>query len=275
MTEINFISSGMLGDFIHSLSVVKNICEKEKSMANIYLTDKINVYGGDVWRFGCSKAHHDLVEIVFSQPFVNKFEVLSDDFNEPFINLNEWRLGIENDRMDKGVYYKSWSELLSGYYNYEIPLIYKWIDIDKTDNDIMGKIMIHRSSHRHNPSFDWNKVLNMSEEFVFVTCSIDEWKNFTFKNDRIILKFVKTMNEMAICINSCKYFIGNQSAPFALASALDVPRLVELDSTACMFYINEIKYSKNISWYLREDINNLKTFFTFTKQINNQLLIKE
>ena len=34
--------------------------------------------------------------------------------------------------------------------------------------------------------------------------------------------------EMAIIVNSCKLFIGNQSFPFALAEAMKVKRLLEV-----------------------------------------------
>jgi ADP-heptose:LPS heptosyltransferase len=33
---------------------------------------------------------------------------------------------------------------------------------------------------------------------------------------------------MAECIASCKFFIGNQSSPFAVAEQLKVPRIVEV-----------------------------------------------
>lgn len=264
MHHINFIAGGMLGDFIHSLAVVKNICDRDKTKANIYLTDKIGIYNGDAWKFGCAKAYADLMGIVLMQSFVNKFEILPEGFNETFINLSSWRFGIEEDRRMKGTYYKSWSELLSSYYNYDIPSEYKWIEAGK-DEDTIGKVVIHRSSHRHNNSFDWNSLLRINEEFVFLTCSISEWEGFPFKNESIKLRLVSTIKEMTDCINSCKYFIGNQSAPFALASALDVPRLVELDYSACMFYMNETKYSKNIFWHLDRDKNTINDFVELIK----------
>lgn len=264
----------MLGDFIHSLSVVKNVCEKRKVKANIYLTDKIHLYNGDVWKMGCEKAHRDLNELVMSQWFANSFEILPDGFDEPHTNLSCWRLGIEDDRRKNGFYYRSWSELLSGYYDYEICPTYKWLNENLVNDEVKGKIAIHRSLHRHNPSFNWDSILNMDEEFVFVTSSIEEWERFPFKNDRVKLKLVSTISEMAIYINSCKYFIGNQSAPLSLASAFDVPRLIELDYSSCVFYMNERKYSKNISWYLRDDINTLKQFYGSLKVINEKQSIK-
>lgn len=274
MSQINFISGGMLGDFIHSLAVVKNVCQKENSMARIYLTDKIFVYNGDVWKFGAEKACEDLMDLVMAQPFVEKFSILPEDFSEPFVNLSSWRMAIEQDRISHGYYNRSWSEFLSDHYGYEIKKPYKWLEAPAIDMDMDGKVAIHRSIHRHNPNFKWKSILDSDEKFVFVTTSMDEWERFPFKNERTTLKLVKSIGEMASSIASCKYFAGNQSAPFALACALDVPRLVELDSSAHAFYMNEKKYSKNMSWYFRNDANTLKRFYATIESINKKPILK-
>lgn len=257
----------MLGDFIHTLAVVKNICERENAIANIYLSDEINRYGGDVWKFGSQRAHADLAHLVNKQAYVNKFELFSNPTTPinhlaPFLNLNYWRDGITTDYFRDGVYCKSWSEFLSSCYQYKIKPPYKWIDLDIKDPDTMDKIVIHRSTHRHNPLFNWDLILsNINEEIIFLTCTADEYYLFPFKSDKIKMKLINTISEMASCINSCRLFIGNQSAPFALASALDVKRLVELRQQESKFYMGESKYSDNISWFLN---NNEKHF---TKQV--------
>lgn len=253
MKTINFVACGMMGDFIHTLYAVKNICERDNAKANIYLTDNITTYGGDAWRMGTIRAHVDLEDLLMQQPYINSVELLPNGFNEPFINLNQWRDGITNFAVKNGYYSQSWTEFLSECYEFNIPEGYKWINTTK-DESLKNTIAIHRSIHRHNVDFPWEIILNSSNEnFIFLTCSEDEWEEFSFKNDRIKLRLVSTMSEMAVCINSCKFFIGNQSAPFALASALDVARLVELDAEPAPFYMNESKYSGNISWFLRED----------------------
>jgi hypothetical protein len=231
--------------------------------SNIYLTDNKS-YGGDTWMLGVHKAQQDLYNTVISQPFVNKFEVLPDNFNEPFINLNSWRNMVIGDYFRDKFFYRSWSEFLSEHYKYEIPKTYKWINIDKIDVETNNKIVIHRSLHRHNQLFDWKRMIDsIDEEIIFVTCSNKEWEQFNFKQDKVKLKFVSTIDEMAIAINSCKYFIGNQSSPFALACALDVNRLVELAPEPSMFYMKENKYSENISWYLNDN----KKYFNQTSII--------
>lgn len=262
---INFISSGRTGDFIHCLSVVKNICEKSQAKANIYLTDKARFYGGDTWSLGVNRAHQDLINTVTSQPFVNKFEVLEKYLNEPYINLNIWRDVVMKNYNTHGFFSINWSDFLSQCYKFEISKPYKWINIDKVDADTKDKVVIHRSLQRHNNLFNWKKIIEeIEDEIIFITCSPIEWQSFPFKSDKIKLKVVYTLDEMVVAINSSKLFIGNQSSPFAIASALDVNRLVELNNIDARFYMKEKEYSENISWYLNDN----------KKYFNEKLIIK-
>lgn len=254
MNEINFIAGGMMGDFIHCLSVVKNICKIKNAKANIYLTDDKR-YGGDAWKFTANAAHKDLYSLVAGQEFINKFELLPASFNETSVNLNQWRATITRLFLSQGFYSQSWSEFLSLAYNYETPKEYKWLSTNKIDKECENKIVIHRSLHRHNENFQWKNILDgIKEEIVFVTSSKPEYDNFEFRESHNVkLKIVLTIEEMANVLYSSKYFIGNQSMPFALACALDIPRMVELDKDAHAFYMNEEKYSSNISWYFNDN----------------------
>lgn len=242
---VTFVAGGMMGDFIHSLYVVKNICEQKGEKANLFIT---NGHGGDVWRFDMSKTHQDVCELIFKQPYINRFEVLDlNNIPPDFINLNDWRRTLIHTAAG---YVKCWSEVLTECYNFPIPKEYKWLDVDPYPATV-GKTLIHRSVHRINGAFPWQSVLDKVEgEILFLTSNMIEWDRFQFKSDRITPLFVPTVSEMAAAIGSCKMFIGNQSAPFAIASALNVPRLVELDADPARFYIDEIKYSDKISYFL-------------------------
>lgn len=245
MKQINFISSGMMGDFIHVLSVVKNICERENAVANIYLTDNISLYGYDRWRYGAEKAKEDLWDLVVSQNYINEFKVFNGVFGGDFINLNSFRNGLMPP-------FKTWTRVLASTFDMQMLHEYKWMNVNAGKGE---KVVIHSSNRRENPNFDWDFLHRslMGEEKVFVTFSEEEFESFPLsKYGRIKLKLVSTMLQMAEEIASSKYFIGNQSAPFALASALDVPRLVILDAEPAPFYMGEQYFSNNISWYLSD-----------------------
>lgn len=264
MNEVNFIAGGLLGDFIHSLYVVKNICNKRGVKANLFIR---NDNGSEVFRYGSERAHKDLYSFIISQPYINKFEIVDGveedhtrKFNGNFINLDDWRKTVSSTHSETGMYTQSWSEVLNKQYDF-IPEEYKWVSIDKINPDIKGKTLIHRSVHHHNTAFPWNSILSKIEgDILFLaTANEREWNEFEFKNDKIKPYYVSNIEEMVISINSCEMFIGNQSAPFAIASALDVPRLVELDPDPAPFYMNEKKYSDNISWFVNDNIKYLSS----------------
>lgn len=239
----------MMGDFIHSLSAVKNICQKENAMANIYITDN-QAYGGDIWKYGADKAHSDVKDLVLNQSYVNKFEILSNQKIDKYCNLNAWRGYIMGLYRQEGAFNRCWSDFISQTYSFSIPAEFKWMQIVK-DDQFSDKIVIHRSTHRHNKDFPWQQILNsISSDILFITSSEDEFSHFQFKNEKVKIHLVKTISEMAIVIGSSRYFIGNQSAPAAIASALDIPRTIELGQAEYKFYSGESKYSKNISWFL-------------------------
>ena len=257
MKEINFIAGGMMGDFIQSLYAVKNICEQQNAKANIYLADG---YGGDKWKFNLEKTFDDIYMLVLGQSYVNSLKILPDGFNEPYINLNDWRSRVEKSYAEKGVYSECWSDIMSNHYGFEIPKQYRWIDVSEVNQETKGKILIHRSKHRHNNSFPWNVILDGMEDLLFITTDESEWDEFSFKNENINPYIVSTISDMANAIGSCHIFIGNQSAPFSLACALDIERVVELDIDQAGFYMEERKYSENMSFYLNEDIKHLSVF---------------
>lgn len=246
---INFVIGGMLGDFIHTLYAVKNICSKENAKANIYITDNPQ-YGGDIFRFGVQRAYKDLYSLVTSQSYVNSFQLMPDEFTEPFINGNDWRSFLIK-------YYAecscniSWSELMSKTYDFSIIPNQTWVEPVTLDKSCENKIAIHRSSIRHNPEFPWKKIIDkITDPLVFVSFSEKEWNDFPFKAPNIELKVVSTIEDMANVLSGCKYFIGNQSSPLALASALNVPRIAELYSNCAVFYMNEkIYYPDKLSWF--------------------------
>lgn len=252
MNRIDFIAGGMMGDFIHCMSVVKCMCERDGAKACIYLTDDTK-YGGDVWRYGAAKAHADVGEFVMAQDYVESFEILTNQPIGNHCNLNGWRSYIMQMYMKEGAFTRCWSDFLSETYGLRLALEYRWMDIPK-DNSFFDKTIIHRSIHRHNPRFPWRDIVDsIAGDIIFLTTNQEEFNRFHFKGQKVKLHLVSTVSEMATAIASCKYFIGNQSSPAAIASALDVPRLIELGAAEARFYSGESGYSKNVSWFLNRN----------------------
>jgi len=245
---INFLACGQVGDLIHTLYVVKSMCLRDNAKANIFISDissQLPCCGN--FTYDTSKTYEDLKDFILLQPYVNEFNILPPNYTEPHINLNTWRDYIEVILASSGGYTKCWSELMIEKFNID-KIDGPWIE-SNIDPNTVNKILIHQSDKRHNPNFNWDSVIIPEEEYLFITTNINEWNNFQNKRDNIKLYLKDTVSEIISAINSCKFFIGNQSSPFAIASALDKPRLGVLDNTSKGFYMDEKKYYNNISWY--------------------------
>lgn len=246
---INFIAGGMMGDFIHSLHIVKNMCLENNCKANLFIAEGY----GDVWRFSLQKTLDDLKDLISQQSYIEYFGILDrENMPKMAIDLTKWRTQLVKD--DFG-YTQCWTDVLTKCYTYNIPKEYKWLNITTPNPITKDKIIIHRSVHRHNGGFPWEKIIEQlkDEQIYFLMCSDIEWQVFPFKKENIIPLHMPTVSYIANSISECKMFIGNQSAPFSIACALDIPRLVELDWDPAAFYMGESKYSNNISWFLNDN----------------------
>jgi hypothetical protein len=95
------------------------------------------------------------------------------------------------------------------------------------DNDgVERDIIIHRSARYHCPGVNWNFVTGLPGK-VFCVGSPAEAKVF----QKIGIPWIRTntVDDLARVINSAKLFIGNQSAPLAIATGLGKCRLIEED----------------------------------------------
>lgn len=250
MKTLNFVVGGHTGDLLHTLYVVNNICIKEDAKANLYIVD--HSYSSFIeesynFSFYLEKIYNDLKDLIYEQKYINKFEILSRDFNENFINLNIWRKAIHITG------WKSWTDLLNENYKINFLNKYNFLDIKNVDQKYKNSIIVHHSDRRKNDLFNWNKILQTNEEIFFLTTNSNEYDVFAHKTDNLKPIFVSTVIELASIIKGCKLFIGNQSMPLALASALDVPRIALLFHVDAIFYMNEHSYSNNISWFLSNE----------------------
>lgn len=264
MKKINFISCGQIGDLFHQLFVIKSICLENNAKANLYIADlSYNLCVGGNFTFDLNKTYEDTKEIIKSQPYIDSYEILDESIqfeskicncgfkdncftpNDTFIHLNYWRLVYAQQR-------KCWTNLLSDYFQFK-PLQNKYLETNKIDKNVIGKILIHNSNKRHNYEFPWETILNTEKDILFISTDISEYESFRFKRESINPYIVNNLNDMVNAIGSCELFIGNQSAPLAIASALDVPRIAELHSSSYEFYVNEEKYSDNISWFVNNN----------------------
>jgi hypothetical protein len=243
----NFVCCGQSGDLTHTLYVLKNLYKLHNIKFNLYIADgSFNIKCCGDYTFSLEKTYNDWKKIIEIQSYINFFGILPINFTEEYINLNAWRDFPNANSM-------SWSELLSKCFDFSIQEEYKWIECNEKNIELKNKILIHQSTKRHNYNFNWQKIIQGNEDNVlFVTNSDSEYNIFKTVFPHIQKYNVVDIYDLAVAIDSCKFFVGNQSMPFAIASALDIPRIGILYSPCETYYKNESNLSKNLSWFLNE-----------------------
>lgn len=260
---ISFVGGGMMGDFLHTMYAVKHICKRFNAKAWIWLSPG---HGGDIWKLGVDKAYNDLKQLIEAQPYVDSFSIMSgsQELMAGTVNLNDWRQMVATTHVTTGKYDKCWTDVLCEEYGIVAPSVkeYAWMELDEDkyskDVNTQNTITIHRSKHRHNNNFPWEKIMNFSSQkypevkLKFVTCDPTEYEAFPYQTPNLELYHVNDIYQMANAIRSSEFFIGNMSTPLVLASAFDIPRVAELDHDPAPFYVTETKYTRNLEYYLSD-----------------------
>ena len=260
----NFLIAGKLGDFLHSLFAVKNLCEQNKYKANIYMVD----IG---WDFGIENTYQELRPILKKQEYINDVFILTDYYldpiqtperNSPIQVFNEQlkKEGyIFNEYIKSSLLYKTcWSEIYENFYNFKSTQA-QWFVYDKYDENLKGKILVHRKNNdMKNETFPWEKICNQyKDNLIFISSNIADYDNFPWK-EKMPFKSIVTLDDWFTSINSCEMIISNLTGPTDIAHALDKKRIIELPNRLdAMHCIGEEKYSHNIFWYLNENLHNL------------------
>ncbi len=250
---IRFLCSGRLGDFIHQLYSVRRICQERGEKAHI-------VVGGDEIRESgnfskpTEEAVEDLESLLYSQDYIHQVEAYSGQ------DLNSFDYCPGKYDESPLLWKSCWTSIHNNFFNFSGEYDYSpWLKVDP-DLRMEGKVVIHRS-RKSNPwgypdrctdIIDWDYLIQ-NNECVFI--GFESWQYDSFVQEISPesvskLEFIAYESILDFCraIAGAKIFIGNQSAPLAIAQALDVPRLGELSNGDSVHYVGEEKYFPRMRW---------------------------
>jgi hypothetical protein len=202
LDTIFYISGGLLGDFVHQLSVVCEYYKKTGRRGVLYISNT-----GDPFRLGLEKAYNDLKLLILKQEYIDAFYIYNNNFID--YNLSKWRQHI------KGNWYNIYSNV------YDIPWgKHKWLTVPRNP-DYSGKILINVSKYRWT-SVDIKSILDKYPRDKLMYIALDDsYSNFNTKTGiNIPNKVFTTLDELVSAIESCDLFIGNFSSPLAFTFAL-------------------------------------------------------
>jgi hypothetical protein len=252
-----FLCSGRLGDFFHQLYVVKTICKNSEEKAHIVIgDDRIHekIYHGqcDFWS-PLEDAVEELKPLLLEQDYIEIVEPFSDHNIEDFDYVPAYY------RKSNLLFSRNWTEIYSTEFNLDLPKFHTpWIEIEG-DARFNDKVVIHRTRKENDYGFsdrcthliDWEEIVRKND-CVFVGYTEIEYnvfkKNFPSVSHLIAFQRADSHLQMAKIIKGCKYFIGNQTSPLALAFSIQAPMLAELAYGDSIHYEKEDVYLKDFSW---------------------------
>jgi hypothetical protein len=221
--KLNFLHSGNAGDIIYALPSIKKLHELTGVPINLYL--KLNVQNklreGHNHPLGNIMLNQKMVDMLFpllrAQSYISTTEVYSN--KQIDIDLDYFRSGfIPMDASNIA----RWCGYITGV----TPDLWKpWLTVEP-DTSFAQDIVIARSARYHNKTISYSFINQYNNlKFIGVKSEYKEIKRLIPK-----IEWVEQADflQMARIIAGCKFFIGNQSFPYAVAEALKVPRILEV-----------------------------------------------
>jgi len=210
---ISYISGGLLGDFIHQLSVVYEKSMMTGRKARLYISETV----GDKFRLGIEYTYKDIFPVISKLPYIESFELYKGQ--QVDINLSSWR-------DDSNLYSKSWQQIFSiyGVRWGSHPWIYNCTIKPEFENIIF----MSTSSTRFNSEINWKEFIdNHPYPVVFLdNQNTTNYNHFTSTTGINIPCYVAVdFSDLVNCIYSCKKFIGTLSMPLAVADAMKKDRI--------------------------------------------------
>ncbi|HEY4322833.1 MAG TPA: hypothetical protein VGN20_02575 [Mucilaginibacter sp.] len=219
---LNINHSGNIGDIIYALPTIKKIYELTGIQINLYLKlgqpRILPQYMSHP--LGSVMLNQKMVDmlspLISSQSYIEKCEVYDNQFIH--INLDVFR--SQAIPLDKANIAR-WCGYITGV----TPELWK-SSITVTPNvEYKNNIVIARSERYRNLSISYS-FLKKYDNLIFVGIK-SEYDDLRKSVPGLQWKQVNDFLGLAQIIAGCKFFIGNQSFPFAIAEGLKVPRVLE------------------------------------------------
>jgi hypothetical protein len=219
--KLDIIHSGNAGDIIYALPTIKKIHELTGTTINLYLrlgkqSYLPNYNSHPVGNVMLNKTMADmLLPLIRSQRYINSCEIYINQNVD--INLDYFRAGMFP--MHGNI--ARWCSYITGV----SPDLWKnWLEIEP-DLSFVDKIIIARSGRYQNSAINYS-FLNTYKNVVFIGVE-SEYKDIRNYIPEIRWVEVNDFLRMAEMIAGCKFFIGNQSFPYAIAEGLKIRRILE------------------------------------------------
>lgn len=236
---MTFSHHGDFGDIIYSLSAVRDLC--------------VDCGPCDYWMYQSPYDCNKLSEKNFGQ-------IVPLLMSQKYICAAGWSSGPRGMRLVTAYHQHIRDQKLNLSHSY-----YRYLGLDFPDDTrpwlegidplVTGHVVLARSFRYRNPSFPWHEVIRRCGRFARFVGLDDEYRDFCESFGMVPRMPCRDMLDVARAIAGCRLFIGNQSAPRAVAESLKVPVLVE------EFYASpDTHFKRPNAWYWIRSGNELPEF---------------
>lgn len=211
-TPITYLASGLLGDFIHQLSVINEKYKLTGRKGILYMTNSIEPF-----RWGLKKTYEDIRPFLLTQSYIHDLRI--HDGTECEINLSKWRLNM-NYKTD------SWHTIFKRHYEIEWSKT-PWFKT-QGNTEYINTVFISTSPNRWwTEPFDCSTLVNkLGPDVRFLASEKSNYDHFISKTGiKLPLVIASNFTELVYAIQGCKLFVGTLSAPLAIADALHKKRI--------------------------------------------------
>jgi|LakMenEpi03Aug12_release.lakeMendotaPanAssembly.Ray.scaffolds.fasta_scaffold237533_2 hypothetical protein len=209
---ITYLASGLLGDFIHQLSVVNENYRACGRKGIVYMTDSIEPF-----RWGVVRTHEDISPFLKKQSYIQ--DVRIHDGSMCDVNLSTWRSGFD-------YHTDSWHTIFNRHYGVswsETP----WFKTDEP-SDYANTVFISTSPNRWwTEPFDHEKLINtLGPDVRFLASDRSNYDHFVATTGlHLPLVLTPSFTDLVNAIQGCALFVSTLSAPLSIADALHKKRI--------------------------------------------------
>jgi hypothetical protein len=209
---VTYLSSGLLGDFIHQLSVVNETYRTTGRKGIIYMTDAMEKF-----RLGLKETHADVTPFLLTQPYIA--DVRLHDGTNCDVNLSKWR--------DQFFFHTdSWHTVFKRHYGITWSKS-PWFTIEG-NSAYANTVFISTSPNRWwSQPFDHKKLVSrLGPDVRFLAFEKSNYDHFVSKTGITLpLVIAKSFTEIVSIIQGCKMFVSTLSSPLSVADALHKKRI--------------------------------------------------
>ncbi len=218
---VHFKHFGLIGDIIYAIPAMIALAGDKKIHLHLQINQKSlykkSMKHGNKDKILTNKSVEMLAPLLLSQPGFSVCDILSTQ-----------KIDYDLDEFRKYPFDYNTSHICRWYfhmYGITADLGKPWLTVSP-DTLFNNEIVIARSFRYRAPGITYN-FLQEYANITFIGLK-EEYDDLKHSVPSIKYKAVSNFLELAKIIAGCKFFIGNQSFPFAVAEALKVKRVLEV-----------------------------------------------